>query len=105
MRFVHKTVLTLPLLVGAPLAMFDVQALTPQERSALQPGAGQLENLRAGAATPRAALTLDEHASLRQAEQRTSELGALRAGSLDMTDREMMWLVLGVLVVVLIIVA
>lgn len=105
MQFMHKTMLALPLLAAVPVVMpyasFGVP-LAPHERSALTTSAPQLEQLRAGATT-RMALGADERAILRQAEQRNGALANLRAGAL--TQQETLWILLGIAIVILIIVA
>lgn len=102
MQFMHKTMLALPLLIAAPAAMpYMGTPLAANERSALTQTAGELENLRAGASSSALTLSLDERAGLQQAQQSAGDLESLRAGALS--DRQMMWILIGAAVILLIV--
>ena len=104
MQFIHKTMLAMPLLIAAPAAvphMLSDSPLAAHERSTLTVSAPELESLRAGASASALTLSLDERATLRYAQQNAGDLESLRAGALS--DRELMWLLIGVAIVILII--
>jgi len=63
-----------------------------------------LTSLRAGAVTLRPSIAETERSALRSAEAASTELAALRGGDVNLTDRDLTLIAIGVAVVLLIVI-
>lgn len=97
---------TLGTIVLAALALAPAHAAATRtlDRASLRAAsAPALADMRAGAPALRASTSAPERAALREAQQKSTALGALRAGELHLSDRDLTLVAIVIVAVILII--